>query len=151
MKQRNARHRAGNVAFRLLTRAQSRRATASASTTRSAWAISENANDVARIASMNTATFAPVASTVTAGSADDPTTSRTASVTGKRCRQCLQPAHADRDYFCIPRRHRLLREVKELTAEDWAFIWIAYQGFLAQVNLIVQRAKERPQEAPDAT
>jgi hypothetical protein len=60
-----------------------------------------------------------------------------------RCRQCGQAPHASRDYFCVPNRRRLLGEVKELTAEDWAFIWIAYQGFLAQVNLIVQRARER--------
>lgn len=45
--------------------------------------------------------------------------------------------------FRVPRRNRVLGEVKELTVEDWASVWIAYQGFLAQVNLIVQRARAR--------
>jgi hypothetical protein len=43
----------------------------------------------------------------------------------------------------------VLGEVEELTAEDWAFVWIAYQGFLAQVNLIVQRARDRTQESEE--
>jgi hypothetical protein len=51
--------------------------------------------------------------------------------------------------FRVPRRHRVLGEVEELTAEDWAFVWIAYQGFLAQVNLIVQRARDRTQESEE--
>ncbi len=72
---------------------------------------------------------------------------RRGAVTAKRCRQCRQPAHVDRDYFCIPNRRRVLGEVKELTAEDWEVIWIAYQGFRAQVNLIVQRARERAEDA----
>jgi hypothetical protein len=53
--------------------------------------------------------------------------------------------------FRVPRRNRVLGEVKELTAEDWAHVWIAYQGFLAQVNLIVQRARDREQQASCAS
>jgi hypothetical protein len=46
------------------------------------------------------------------------------------------------------RRRPLVNE--PLTADDWAAVWIAYQGFLAQIHLIVERAQERNAEAKDA-
>lgn len=42
----------------------------------------------------------------------------------------------------LERRHRLLSE-RPLTKEDWRAVWLAYQGFLAQVTLIADEAERR--------